>query len=153
MTEKCTATCKDGTPCQAYPVEGSDKCRMHRGTNTDGESHDGNDWAAKHGAYSESFVQDFLTDKEIERVEQMREILETPEGAKADARLTAAILKEQWRRTGDERFARRYESICDTFGIAPNDEVDVSGEVEFSHDMDSDTKKMLADLMDRDVQQ
>lgn len=129
MTEKCAATCKDGSPCNAYPLQGRDKCRMHAGTSSGGDSHAGNDWAATHGAYAESFVKDFLTDKEIERVEQMREILDTPEGAKEDAKLTAAILKEQWRRTGDERFARRYESICDTFGIAPADEVEVSGEV------------------------
>lgn len=34
MTEKCTATCRDGSPCGAYPVEGSDKCRMHGGSST-----------------------------------------------------------------------------------------------------------------------
>lgn len=43
MTEKCTATCKDGSDCGAYPIEGSDKCRMHAGTSSDGSSHEGND--------------------------------------------------------------------------------------------------------------
>ena len=33
----------------------------------------------------------------------------------------AAIAKEQFRRTGDDRFLRRYESICKTFNIAPED--------------------------------
>jgi len=28
---------------------------------------------------------------------------------------------EQFRRTGDERFLRRFESICDKFEIAPDD--------------------------------
>lgn len=125
----------DGEPCGRAAGWGtpddSGRCRRHRGTSPDGSSHEGNDWAAKHGAYSKSFVEDFMTDDEIERVEQAQEILETPEGAKADARLMAAICKEQFRRTGDERFMRRYESICDTFGIAPADEIEVSGDVEF----------------------
>jgi hypothetical protein len=126
-------TNREGDPCGQPAGYGTDfdegKCKHHRGTSSDGSSHEGNDWAATHGAYSESFVKDFLTEKEIKRVEQAREVLETPEGAQADARLMAAIAKEQFRRTGDERFLRRYESICDTFGIAPADELEVSGEL------------------------
>lgn len=125
MSDKCVATCRDGSDCEAYPLQGSDKCRMHAGTSSDGDSHEDNDWAAKHGAYSESFVKDFLTDKEIERVEQMKDILDSDEGVKEDAKLTAAIAKEQWRRTGDERFLRRYESLCDTFGLTPPEEHEV----------------------------
>jgi len=108
----------------------SGKCRHCRGTSPDGSSHEGNDWGATHGAYSESFVEDFLTDQEIERVEQAQEILSDVEGAQAQARLVAAIALEQFRRTGDERFLRRYESICDTFGIAPADELELSGGLE-----------------------
>jgi hypothetical protein len=126
-------TNREEDPCGQPAGYGTDfdegKCKHHRGTSSDGSSHEGNDWAATHGAYSESFVKDFLTEKEIKRVEQAREVLETPEGAQADARLMAAIAKEQFRRTGDERFLRRYESICDTFGIAPADELEVSGEL------------------------
>lgn len=150
-------TNRDGGPCGRPAGWGtpndSGRCKHCLGTSPDGSSHEGNDWAATHGAYAESFVKDFLTEKEQQRVEQAREVLETPEGAQADARLMAAILKEQFRRTGDERFMRRYESICDTFGIAPDESIDVSGEVEVTTDMDSDTKQMLADLFDRDVQQ
>lgn len=29
--EKCGAECRDGSPCEAYPVSGSDRCRMHGG--------------------------------------------------------------------------------------------------------------------------
>jgi len=99
----------------------SGKCRHCRGTSPDGSSHEGNDWAATHGAYSKSFVEDFLTDQEIKRVGQAQEILSDVEGAQAQARLVAAIALEQFRRTGDGRFLRRYESICNTFNIAPDD--------------------------------
>jgi len=132
LIDRCGVECRDGNYCTQYPVEGSERCRMHQGTSSDGSSHQGNTWAAKHGAYSASFVEDFLTDDEIERVEQAQEILETPKGAQAQARLAAAIALEQFRRTGDERFMRRYESICDTFAIAPADEVELSGEVDLS---------------------
>lgn len=131
---------REGEPCGQPAGYGTDfqegKCKHHRGTNADGSSHEDNNWAATHGAYSASFVRDFLTDDEIERVEQAQEILETPEGAQATARLAAGIALEQFRRTSDERFLRRYESICDTFGIAPADELDVehSGEIEQTGD-------------------
>jgi len=60
----------------------------------------------------------------------------TPQGAQAFARTAAGIAMEQFRRTGDQRFMQRAESICDTFGIAPADELDVehSGEIEQSGD-------------------
>jgi hypothetical protein len=123
-------TNSDGEPCGRAAGWGtpndSGRCRRHLGTSPDGSSHENNDWAAKHGAYSESFVSDFLTEEEIERVEKSREVLETPEGAQEDARLMASIYKEQFRRTGDERFARRYESICDKAGIFPDDELTVN---------------------------
>lgn len=117
-------------PCERVEGWGTDfdegKCRQHRGTSPDGSSHEGNNWAATHGAYSESFVEDFLTDEEKKRVEQSREVLGTPEGAQEDARLMASIYKEQFRRTGDEQFARRYEAICDKAGIFPDDELTVN---------------------------
>jgi hypothetical protein len=112
----------------------SGKCRHCRGTSPDGSSHEGNDFAATHGAYSESFVSDFLTDEEIARVEDAQELLDTPDGAQAHAKLMAAIAVEQFRRTGDDRFLRRYESICDKFGIAPADEVDVNMDADHSFD-------------------
>lgn len=102
------------------------RCDSHGGSGGSSEEHEGNDWAATHGAYSDSFVQDFLTDEEIERVRQAEDLLEEPESAQALARTVAAITLEQFRRTGDERFLRRYEAICDTFGIAPTDELNVN---------------------------
>jgi hypothetical protein len=163
MSERYSTTCGDhggtnsnGKPCGHPEGYGTDfdegKCKHHRGTNADGSSHEGNDWAAKHGAYSESFVSDFLTESEQERVEQAAEVLSVPEGAQADARMTAAICKEQFRRTGDERFLRRYESICDKANIFPDEEIDLSGEVTVREELGDDKKAMLADLFDRDVQ-
>lgn len=29
--EKCGAECRDGTPCESYPVRGAERCRMHGG--------------------------------------------------------------------------------------------------------------------------
>lgn len=108
------------------------RCKHHGGLNS-GENgqgaQPGNNNAATHGAYSESFLTDFLTEEEISRVEQAEELLGTSEGAQAIARTVAATALEQYRRAGDERFLRRYESICDTFGIAPADEVEVNGEI------------------------
>lgn len=106
----------------------SGRCSSHGGSGGSSDEHEGNDWAATHGAYSDSFVQDFLTEEEIERVRQAEELLEEPESAQALARTVAGITLEQFRRTGDERFLRRYEAICDTFGIAPDDELTVNHE-------------------------
>jgi len=116
------------------------KCRQHRGTSPDGSSHEGNDWAATHGAYSDSFVQDFLRDEEIERVKRFEELASSVGGAQAVARTAAGIALEQFRRTGDGRFLRRYESICDTFEIAPTDELELSGDVDLTGDIVVDFK-------------
>ena len=48
----------------------SGRCSSHGGSGGSGDEHEGNDWAAKHGAYSDSFVQDFLTEEEIERLDR-----------------------------------------------------------------------------------
>jgi len=48
--EKCGAKCRDGTECQNYPVEGSDRCRMHGGTSGAPED---NQNARKHGMFSD----------------------------------------------------------------------------------------------------
>lgn len=129
---------QSGNPCERPAGWGrgeevtEGKCKHHAGTNADGSSHEGNQNAVKHGAYSKSFVTDFLTDEEIQRVEDAQELLGTPGGAQDHGRLMAAIAVEQFRRTGDDRFLRRYESICDKFGIAPADEMELSGEMDLS---------------------
>lgn len=147
---------RNGDPCGRPAGWGTDfdsgKCKNHRGTNADGSSHEGNDWAAKHGAWSESFVSDFLRDEEIERVEDAADVLEQPEGAQALARKVAVICLEQFRRTGDERFLRRYESICDKANIFPDEEIELGGEVTVTEELGEDKKHMLAEMFDREVQ-
>lgn len=124
-------------------------CKLHGGN---AGAPDDNTNASKHGAWSDSFVTDFLREDEIARVRKAEDLLGTPESAQDVARTAAAIALEQFRRTGDDRFLRRYESICDTFGIAPADELDVSGEVEVNQSLDDEDKEMLNSLLDRDVQ-
>lgn len=136
MTEQtCGATKRDGSgdPCGLPAGWGTDNddgpCKYHGGATRDTSgAPEGNDNAATHGAWSDSFVTDFLREDEIERVKQAEELLGTPESAQDVGRTAAAIALEQFRRTGDDRFLRRYESICDTFEIAPADELEVSGE-------------------------
>ena len=135
MTEKCIATCTDGSECNAYPVSGEDKCRMHLGKSPDGSSHEGNDNAAgnnggapegntnnvKHDAFREQF-NSHLTAGEQKAFDDACEQLETPEGAQDIARIAAANCLLQFKRTGDERFLRRFEGLCEKFNIAPAEE-------------------------------
>lgn len=135
--DTCPATNRQGEPCGLSAGWGTDNddgpCKFHGGASEGAP--EGNDWAVKHGAYSEKFVQDFLTDQEQAMLDDVQEVLETPEGAQANARMVAAIAQLQFRRTGDERFLRRYESICDTFGIVPADELEISGDVDLSSEI------------------
>ena len=45
----------------------SGRCSSHGGSGGLSDEHGGNDWATIHGAYSDSFVQNFLRDEEIDR--------------------------------------------------------------------------------------
>ena len=116
-----------GERCRGYAKGPHGKCHNHGGSTTSKDENpdqgapEGNTNAATHGAYAESFVQNFLTDEEKERVKQAQELLGTPEGAQGHARLMASIAIERFRRTGDDRFLRRYEAICDKAGVFPDD--------------------------------
>lgn len=113
---------------------------------------EGNTNAVKVGAWSDSFVSDFLRDEEVERVKKASDALGTPSGAQELARQVAVICLEQFRRTGDERFLRRYESICDKAQIFPEETIEMDGEVTVTEELGSDKKDMLAELFDREVQ-
>lgn len=56
MTEskKCTATCRDGSDCEAWAVTGEEKCRMHLGKSADGESHANNGNAETYALHSDT---------------------------------------------------------------------------------------------------
>lgn len=157
--EYCNARrTRDGTfigYCKRTSGWGTDRdggrCSAHGGSGGSSEQHEGNDWAATHHAYSTSFVEDFLTDEEIARVKQFQELTETPEGAQAFARTAAGIAMEQLRRTGDERFLRRAESICDTFGIAPPDELVLDGSLDHTttHELGDEEREMALEAIRR----
>lgn len=119
-------TNRAGEPCGRPAGWGTDfddgKCKHHRGTNADGSSHEGNTFAAKTGAWAESFLTDFLREEEINRVMNASDIIGEPEGAQDLARKVAVVCLEQFRRTGDQRFLQRYESICDKANIFPDDD-------------------------------
>lgn len=102
-------------------------CKLHGGN---AGAPEGNDNAVTHGAWRDSFVQNHLREDEIERLKQGEELLGTPETAQEIGRSAAMLALEQYRRSGDDRFLRRFESICDTFEIAPTDELEVSGEMD-----------------------
>lgn len=131
--ETCGATTSDGGECELPAGWGatgdSDRCKYHGGASPGNPAPEGNDYAAKAGAWAEDFYEGFLTEAEKERVEKSADILGDEAGAQEIARHAASVCLEQFRRTGDERFMRRYESLCDTFGLAPADEMGLSGEL------------------------
>lgn len=138
MTENvCGATKRDGSgeKCQLPAGWGTDhtgegKCKLHGGASSGAP--EGNDNAVTVGAWAEDFYEGFLTQAEQERVEKSAELLGDEASAKEIAQHAASVSLEQFRRTGDERFMRRFESICDKFGIAPADEVNVDGDITHS---------------------
>jgi hypothetical protein len=100
---------------------------MH-GADSDGGAPEGNQNAADAGAWADDFYQNFLTEEEQRRVNEATDVLGSQAGAQEIGRHVASLALEQFRRTGDERFLRRFESICDKFSIAPADELEVTGE-------------------------
>lgn len=118
--------------CKGYALGSHGKCNNHGGStpskdeNPDVGAPEGNDNAVDHGAYRENFLE-HLTDDEQQLVEDLAVGLGTKEDAQEVARFAASICLAQFRRSGfDERFARRFESICDKAGIFPADELDVN---------------------------
>jgi len=124
MTDTCGRTKRDGSgdPCELpagwgtdHPGEGA--CKHHGGN---AGAPEGNDNAVTTGAFREHFTS-HLTEAELSAFDEARALLEDPSGAKEIARTAATICLLQFDRSGDERFMRRFESICDKFSIAPED--------------------------------
>lgn len=137
MTDTCGRTKRDGSGDECglpagwgtdHPGEGA--CKHHGGASSGAPK--GNKNAVVHGAYAESFMDGFLTEGEQRRVKEAADFLDDQATAKEHGQFVAAMAMEQFRRTGDDRFLRRYESICDKFGIAPADEVEMSGELDLT---------------------
>lgn len=137
-TGRCPATNRQGEQCGHPEGWGTDNdsgpCKFHGGATEGAGPPDDNDNAAKAGAWADDFYQDFLTKQEQRRVKEATEIMGSQAGAQEIGRHVASLALEQFRRTGDERFLRRFESVCDKFGIAPEDELAV--DVEQSGSMD-----------------
>lgn len=90
-----------------------------------------------HGAFSEHFRSD-LTEGEKEALEDGVDRLSDPEGARELAIEMAAEAAIKYKRSGDTRFHREFRQLCETFNIAPGDElsIDVSGiEAAFMNDL------------------
>jgi hypothetical protein len=155
-TERCPATNRQGEQCGHPAGWGTDNdsgpCKFHGGATEGAGAPEGNDNAVTVGAWAEDFYDGFLTEAEQDRVEKSAEILGDNAGAQEVARHAASVCLEQFRRTGDERFMRRYESICDKAGIFPEEEIDVSGDVTVTEELGEDKKAMMAELFDREVQ-
>lgn len=121
--------------CGARAGKGTDegvgdgrRCNHHGGGNSgkNGQgASEGNDNAVDHGGYREHFTR-HLTDGEQDAFDEARRALGDPKDAKEVAQTAASLCLIQYDRTGDERFMRRYESICDKAGIFPNEEIDVN---------------------------
>ncbi|WP_114576699.1 hypothetical protein [Saliphagus sp. LR7] len=126
--------------CKSWPGRGTDhvgegRCKNHGGNagapegnqnavGNNGGAPEGNTNGEDHGAFKE-FFRDTRTEDEQAAAEDVRKQLRDPEDAQEVAREIAADYLLKYRRSGDERFGRRFEAICDTFGITPADEVDV----------------------------
>jgi hypothetical protein len=121
----CLLSAGHGTKNPKRTGEPGVPCSNHGGDSPKGEDN-GN---FTHGAFSKYWTS-HLTDEEQEAFDDAREMLDSPENAQEVARSAASSCLIQFRRSGDERFLRRFESICDKFGIAPADELEVSGSVE-----------------------
>lgn len=114
--------------CRATPGRGTDhlgegRCKHHGGLNS-GENGqggtEGNQNAVTHGAYAQHAVNS-LTEAEREAFEEISEKLEDPEDAQEIARHAASYCLMMGHRAADDRWFRRYEGLCDKFGIAPED--------------------------------
>jgi len=132
--------CGRGDMCALKAGWGTDHvgvgaCKLHGGN---AGAPEGNDNAVDVAAWAEDFYADFLTEAEKDRVMKSAEALGDEATAREQAAHAASVCLEQFRRTGDERFMRRYESIADTFGLAPADEVTVDADVAVSGDVSAE---------------
>lgn len=109
---------------------GEGACKLHGGNGGDvgdpGGAPEGNHNAVTVEAWTEDFVTGFLNDDEIDRVKDLSELIEDPTSAQEVAARAASLALEQFRRTGDDRFMRRYESICDKANLFPDEDQNVN---------------------------
>lgn len=124
--------------CRARAGKGTDhvgqgRCKHHGGASLSGPDNP----AYKHGAFSKHFRSD-LTDEEKAALEDGMEALEEPEKAREIAIEMAMEAAIKYKRSGDTRHQREFRQLCETFNIAPSDElsIDLDGlEAAFMQDL------------------
>jgi hypothetical protein len=126
MTEKCSATCRDGSPCGAYPVQGGDKCRMHGGTSTGPKTDGGKERSSKnaitHGVTADPFnLYDHLDDDSIEWIDGMVssyvDLLEYAEGDPRIESVKRACIHIYQANRGDVEILKSGMSESQTIGV------------------------------------
>ena len=156
---QCIATASStGERCRGYAQGPHGKCRNHGGATPTADENDrqgrgdqkGNRNAVTHGAFAKHFTS-HLTEGEQAAFDDAVEQLDSPSGAQDIARQAASVCLLQFRRSGDERFLRRFEGLCDKFNIAPKDELEVTGDG-FDLTLSTDEKNALNDALDREPQ-
>lgn len=116
---QCEANAKStGDRCGQPATSPAGKCRFHGGESKSGEEN-GN---YKHGAFSKHFRSD-LTESEAEALRDGIERLRDPESARDLAIEMAVEAALKYKRSGDTRFQREFRQLCETFNIAPGDEL------------------------------
>lgn len=123
--------------CKNVAGKGTDhlhegRCQNHGGSNipapegndyavdNDGGAPLGNDNRVDHGAFAANF-RDSMTEGEVEAFNELSESLQDPGSAQQVGITLASEYLIKYQRTGDVRFGRRFESVCETFGVAPED--------------------------------
>lgn len=137
--QKCIASCKDGSDCEAYPIQGKDKCRMHAGTSSDGESHEDNENSVTHGAFKEKFRSD-LEDDEKAAISDLVDHLTEINDERTIAAECAAEALMKYKRSADSRFLREARQWFADFNLIPNEmELSVQGDVGTTVSFDEQT--------------
>jgi hypothetical protein len=126
----------DSGYCEGHPMDNG-RCFHHGGQEENGGAPDGNENAVTHGAYRDHAISS-LTEAETRAFNEVAQKLEDPEDAQEIAREAAAYCLMMAHRASDDRWVRRWEGICDKFGIAPEEvqEHNVSGELDMSGELD-----------------
>lgn len=143
LPDRCGAECRDGGYCTQYPVQESERCRMHGGSSPKGEDHP----SFKHGAYSKLLRSD-LSDREREAMDDLVGDLEDEEASLDVVREMAAEAALKYKRCGDHRFLREFRQLVSEFNLAPNeDHVELQAEVESEHSLDDETREAVREVL------
>lgn len=134
---RCGAKCRDGGYCEAYPVSGRDRCRMHGGTSPVGAESPN----YQHGAYSD-YLRSDLTEAEEAAFDELVDALEEPQDALDAIKQIAAEALLKYKRSGDSRFLREFRQLADSFNFAPNEDLQ-----SIDADVTTDLEQAVADFV------